>query len=98
VYEGKSTVDWVGRGVGLAVFLIGIGLLIMVFIWSNQTLVAPPGSDKQPIDWAHTGAKLAWDLGRLFICGFIASSIAGRGAQMYAGSGHVEAARRLPPA
>jgi hypothetical protein len=98
VYEGKNTVDYVGRGAGLAVFLIGIGLLVMVFIWTNQTLVAPAGSAKQPIDLTHMGTKLAWDLGRLFICGFLASSIAGRGAQMYAGSGHLEAGRRLPPA
>jgi len=96
VFEGKSGIDWPGRVVGLAVFLIGIGLLVMVFVWTNQTLIAPAGSGKQPINWGQMGTKLAWDVGRLFLLGFIAAAIAGRGAQLYAAAGRVEAARRLP--
>jgi hypothetical protein len=95
--EGKGGPDWTGRIIGLAVFLIGIGLLVMVFIWTNRTLIAPPGNPKQPIDWAHTGATLAWDLARLFLLGFIAAAIAGRGAQMYAAAGRSDGPRRVPP-
>jgi hypothetical protein len=83
--------------IGLTVFLIGIGLLVLVFVWTNQTLVAPAGSEKQPINWGRMGAKLAWDIGRLFVLGFIAAAIAGRGAQLYAAAGRGDAVRRLPP-
>jgi len=96
VFEGKSGIDWPGRVVGLAVFMIGIGLLVMVFIWTNQTLIAPASSGKQPINWGQMTTKLAWDVGRLVLLGFIAAAIAGRGAQLYAAAGRVEATRRLP--
>ncbi len=96
-FEGRGSVDWPGRLIGLAVFLIGIGLLVMVFIWTNQTLVAPAGSAKEAINWGRLGTQLAWDIGRLFLLGFIAAAIAGRGAQLYAAAGRTEAARRLPP-
>jgi hypothetical protein len=96
VFEGKSGIDWPGRVVGLAVFLIGIGLLVMVFMWTNQTLIAPAGDGKQPITWGQMTTKRAWDVGRLFLLGFIAAAIAGRGAQLYGAAGRVEATRRLP--
>lgn len=96
-FEGKSGPDWTGRIIGLAVFLIGIGLLIIVFIWTNRTLIPPPGDPKQPIDWGRTGVTLAWDLARLFLLGFIAAAIAGRGAQMYAAAGRSGHAHRPPP-
>jgi hypothetical protein len=95
--DGKSGIDWTGRVIGLAVFLIGIGLLVIVFIWTNRALVPPPGDPKEKIDWGRTGVTLAWDLARLFLLGFIAAAIAGRGAQMYAAAGRAEAARRSPP-
>jgi hypothetical protein len=95
-FEGKSPIDWPGRVIGLAVFLIGIGLLVMVFVWTNRALVAPVVDGKQPMDWSRMGAQLAWDLGRLFLLGFIAAAIAGRGAQLYAAAGRTEAARRPP--
>lgn len=75
--------DWLGRGVGLAVFAAGIVLLVVVFIWTNQQFGAPlPKYDpKDPFGW---GTRLAVDIARLSISWLVASSIAGRGAQMYA--------------
>ena len=90
------SVDWPARLIGLAVFLTGVGLLVMVFVWTNQTLTAPPIDPAQPFPWASLGTRLAWDLGRLFLLGFLASAIAGKGAQLYAASGRLEAPTRLP--
>ena len=45
---------------------------------------------------AFLGTQLAWELGRLFLLGFVASVIAGRGVQMYAVAGRAEAAARSP--
>lgn len=81
--EGTRKPDWLGRGIGLAVFLGGIILLVMVFIWSNQRLGEPlPKYDpKNPFGW---GTHLVVEVARLSISWLVASSIAGRGAQMYA--------------
>jgi hypothetical protein len=85
----SSKPDWLGRAVGLAVFLLGIGLLVSVFVMTNQTLagtpVVPPG---QKPDWGPLVARLGVTFARLLLLGFIASWIAGRGAQLYAASGH----------
>ena len=80
--EGGRKPDWVGRGIGLAVFALGIVLLIIVFIWSNGLMrLAPQAGQKVTWEWATTfGIGVA----RLFVMGLIASWIAGRGAQLYA--------------
>jgi hypothetical protein len=80
--------DWLGRVIGLVVFLVGIGLLIAVFIMTNTALADTPvlPRTKQGIDWVPFLLSFATRLGRLFLLGFIASWIAGRGAQMYAAS------------
>jgi len=81
--EGARKTDWVGRGVGLAVFAGGILLLVLVFVWTNQQLGAglPRLDPKDPLAWV-TGFGI--QVGRLSISWLVASSIAGRGAQMYA--------------
>ncbi len=83
----SSQPDWLGRVVGLVVFLVGIGLLVAVFVMTNRALadvpIVPPG---QKLDWSLLGARLATGFGRLLLLGFVASWIAGRGAQMYAAS------------
>jgi hypothetical protein len=94
-FDIKQAGDWPARVIGLAVFLTGIGLLVLVFIWANRTLAAPQVNPKQ-INWGILGTRLAWDLGRLFLLGFLASAIAGKGAQLYAAAGRAEATRRLP--
>lgn len=83
VLEGGSRKpDWVGRGIGLAVFCAGITLLILVFVWTSR-LAAPLMSrgEKVDVQWAVSfGVQLV----RLFVSGLVASWIAGRGAQLYA--------------
>jgi hypothetical protein len=78
--------DWLGRVIGLVVFLVGIGLLIAVFVMANRELAGTPIQAGSPIDWSTMGATLLMRLGRLFLLGFVASWIAGRGAQLYAAS------------
>jgi hypothetical protein len=72
--------------VGLAVFLVGIGLLVAVFVMASRSLAEMPVTAGAKIDWAGQGLSLAKELGRLFLLGFVASWIAGRGAQLYAAS------------
>jgi hypothetical protein len=83
----SSSPDWVGRGVGLLVFVLGIGLLVAVFVMTNRALadlpVVPAG---KTIDWGVLGARLGTTFARLLLLGFVASWIAGRGAQLYAAS------------
>jgi hypothetical protein len=90
----KRPVDWPARVIGLTVFLIGIGLLVLVFVWANQTLSAPVTPPGQTINWGSMGTRLAWDLGRLVVLGFVASAIAGRGVQLYAVAGRAETSGR----
>jgi len=81
--EGGRGPDWVGRGIGLAVFALGIALLVVVFVWTSQLaqLVPEPGLKQDWIAWAvRFGVRIA----TLFISGLVASWIAGRGAQLYA--------------
>jgi hypothetical protein len=95
-FELRRTADWPARVIGLAVFLTGIGLLVLVFIWASHSLAAPAVDTREPPNLAFLGTRLAWELGRLFLLGFVASVIAGRGVQMYAVAGRAEAAARSP--
>jgi len=73
----------VGRGIGLAVFALGIALLVVVFIWTNQLAqLAPEPGQKQ--DWTAWAVKFGLRIATLFISGLVGSWIAGRGAQLYA--------------
>src|SRR5881628_4265332 len=79
--------DWLGRVVGLVVFLIGIGLLIAVFVMVQKEFPDTPFPAGQKLDtsaWSAMGVSLVTRFARLFLLGFVASWIAGRGAQMYA--------------
>jgi hypothetical protein len=79
--EGARQPDWLGRGIGLAVFTGGIVLLIVVFVWTNQLV----GLMTEPVQqWDQWAVKFGVNLARLFVCGLIASWVAGRGAQLYA--------------
>jgi hypothetical protein len=81
--EGSARkADWIGRGVGLAVFVGGILLLVVVFIWTNQLGEALPkeGAELTVADYIRFGVTVV----KLFISGLVASWISGRGAQMYA--------------
>jgi hypothetical protein len=77
--------DWFGRSVGLIGFFVGIGLLVVVFVLTTIWLgeLKPPAGVKVDY-WAQHGATMVVRISQLFIMGFVASWIAGRGAQMYA--------------
>lgn len=79
--EGTRGPDWVGRGIGLAVFAGGIGLLALVFFWTNQLGAGiPPDLKKLEVgEMVRFGVTVA----RLLVSGLVASWIAGRGAQLY---------------
>lgn len=94
--EFKRPVDWPARVIGLVIFLLGIALLLVVFIWAYQILAPPQTAPNQPINWSTMGIRLAWDLGRLIVLGFVASAIAGRGVQLYAVAGRIEQSARPP--
>ena len=83
VSEGVRGPDWWGRGIGLAVFFLGIALLLTGFFWTSSlgSLVPKPG--EKP-DLVHHGVKFGVEIFRLFVSGLVASWIAGRGAQLYA--------------
>lgn len=90
--DASSQPDWMGRVVGLIVFVLGIGLLVAVFVMTNRALAdVPEVPAGQTIDWSVLGARLATTFARLLLLGFVASWIAGRGAQMYAASGRISA-------
>ena len=95
-FDFRRPGDWPARVIGLAVFLTGVGLLVLVFVWANQSLAAPPMATNEPLNWASLGARLAWGLGRLIVLGFVASAIAGRGVQLYAVAGRPETPARTP--
>jgi hypothetical protein len=71
--------------VGLIGFFVGIGLLVVVFVLTSVWLgdIKPP-ADARVDYWAQHGATFGIRMAQLFIMGFVASWIAGRGAQMYA--------------
>jgi formate hydrogenlyase subunit 3/multisubunit Na+/H+ antiporter MnhD subunit len=81
--EGTRHPDWTGRSIGLAVFTLGVVLLLVVFVWTNQLgrLIPQPG---QNVEWDKLGIHFAVQIARLFVSGLIASWVAGRGAQLYA--------------
>jgi hypothetical protein len=82
--EGQGP-DWFGRSVGLIGFFVGIGLLVVVFVLTSIWLAAPnPPAGVKAEYWAQPGATMLIRVAQLFIMGFVASWIAGRGAQMYA--------------
>src|SRR5881275_525888 len=83
ISEGSRKPDWLGRGIGLAVFAGGIALLVLVFVWANQEFGAPLPKYDPRDPWAW-GIRLAVQIARLAVSWLVASSIAGRGAQMYA--------------
>jgi hypothetical protein len=96
VHEVRRSTDWQARVVGLTVFLTGVGLLIVVFLWASRSLAPPAVNAKEPVNWGRMGAQLGWEIGRLFLLGFVASAIAGRGVQLYAVASRAEAAARSP--
>lgn len=79
-----------GRFVGMAVFLLGIGLLILAFVvtyqaFHNPDLIIPRQLLKATTAASTTGLYIviALKLVLLFAMGYIGSLIAARGAQLF---------------
>lgn len=66
------------RPLGLIVFLLGIALLLVVFFQARADLHSPLTGAT-----ADQALSLAQRIGLLFIMGYVASSLAGRGCQMF---------------
>lgn len=81
--EGTRQPDWVGRSIGLAVFALGIVLLVVVFFWTNQLINSVPASG-QPPNWVNWSVQFGVRIATLFVSGLVASWIAGAGARLYA--------------
>ena len=69
--------DWWGRGLGLLVFFLGIILLILVFVWTNQ--LGADGAFRPGQRLEEWAVQFGVQIARLFISGLIASWIASRG-------------------
>lgn len=86
--SGRRQPDWLGRIAGIVVFAMGIVLLVMVFVWTNSRFDNMVLHTEEPFDLAKQGVRLGIDfsvtVAQLFLMGFVAALIAGRGAQMYA--------------
>ncbi|MGC8833962.1 MAG: hypothetical protein ACP5R4_07890 [Armatimonadota bacterium] len=75
----------VARVLGLIAFVVGVGLLAMVFVWAFSYLRAPMQSGKSN-SIGEEALLLAARVALLFVLGFVASAIAGRGIQLFGAS------------
>lgn len=91
--------DWIGGGVGLLVFLVGLGLLVLTFKQAAELFSIPvslalgikPGEN---LDFSKAGDAvfgLLWRIATLLVMCIVGSVIANRGIKMY------QASRHLPP-
>ncbi|GIV19432.1 MAG: hypothetical protein KatS3mg023_1183 [Armatimonadota bacterium] len=76
--------DWIGRILGVAVFLLGIGVLWIVFREAHQMFTAPlPSAEKSLPKLGQIGIDILKKLGLLIIMTLAGSLIANKGVQMY---------------
>jgi hypothetical protein len=85
--------DPAGKWLGLAVFVLGIGLLVFVFVRGFDEFVridtlTRPGAGNSIFESAFLIALGKWLL--LFLLAYVASAMAGRGIALY------QSARALP--
>ncbi|MCS7265688.1 MAG: hypothetical protein NZ805_12735 [Armatimonadetes bacterium] len=83
--------DLLARFLGLTVFLLGIGLMLLVFVWAaklfneigvgKEIAFQTNPSDQKPL--AEWGLRWLIRVALLFALGYIASLIAARGANFY---------------
>lgn len=76
--------DWIGRILGIAVFLLGVGVLWIVFREAHQMFTAPlPPAEKSLPKLGQMGIDILKKLGLLVIMTLAGSLIANKGVQMY---------------
>jgi branched-subunit amino acid permease len=83
--------DFAARVLALMVFLLGIGLMLLVFVWAaklfnelgvgKEIALQTNPSDRTPL--AEWGIRWLMRVALLFVLGYIASLIAARGANFY---------------
>lgn len=81
--------DTTGRGLGIAVFLLGVAMLIGVFVIAYVDLVAAgDGSIFQRM--FNLPVTLTFKAGLLLVMGIVASAIANKGIALYAAARSTE--------
>lgn len=81
--------DTTGRGLGIAVFLLGVGMLIGVFVIAYVDLVAASdGSIFQRM--FNLPVTLTFKAALLLVMGVVASAIANKGIALYAAARSTE--------
>ncbi|MDW8290910.1 MAG: hypothetical protein RMM06_09310, partial [Armatimonadota bacterium] len=76
--------DWIGRILGVAVFLLGVGILWVVFREAHQMFTAPvPSAEKSLPRLGQIGVDILKKLGLLVVMTLAGSLIANKGVQMY---------------
>ena len=85
----RTAVDGAGRGAGLAVFILGVLLLLAVFFLAYLELVAS-GALASPASGQSGLILLATKGVFLFLMGFVASAISNKGIGLYQAAIHAE--------
>jgi UPF0716 family protein affecting phage T7 exclusion len=85
-YLMKLRAVGVARVLGLIGFVAGVALLAVVFAWAFSYLQAPMQSGKHSNNIGEEALLLAARVALLFVLGFVASAIAGRGIQLFGAS------------
>ncbi|MGQ9486784.1 MAG: hypothetical protein ACUVTY_06115 [Armatimonadota bacterium] len=76
--------DWIGRLLGIAVFLLGVAVLWIVFREAHQMFTAPlPSAEKSLPRLGQVGIDVLKKLGLLIVMTLTGSLIANKGVQMY---------------
>lgn len=80
----KSRGDWIGRILGIAVFLLGVGLLWVAFREAYRMFVAPlPSAESSLPQLGQIGMELLKRLALLIIMTLAGSLVANKGVQLY---------------
>jgi hypothetical protein len=104
--EHSTPADKAARGAGLAVFLVGLGLLLAVFGWAYRLFAAAVprvsatggASGLAGGDLGAEAVRLLVRLGFLFLMAYVASLVATKGIELYHAARHRAAEAAPPPA
>jgi hypothetical protein len=90
----RAAADRVGRGTGIAVFVLGVLLLLTVFYLAYKELIASGALPPSPSPPALSAGNLALLIATkglfLFLMGFVSSAIANKGIGLYEAAVHAE--------
>lgn len=89
--RAKRNSEVVARWMGLLVFLLGIGLMLMVFVWAARLFNELGIGKEMGVQGNPDDRTALWDwlarwlvrVALLFVLGYLASLIAARGANFY---------------